>query len=114
MRILILLAILAPVAGLFIEKMDAEDARSNESHVESGSLRGQVVLHPDDVPAFPAPPDGFDVRRNNIPRGHFDLIEYDSKIVGTKRLMNVYTPPPGYSKDRQVSRALPAARHRRK
>jgi enterochelin esterase-like enzyme len=100
MRILILLAILAPIAGLLTEKMDAEDAPANESHVVSGTVRGQIVLHPDDVPAFPAPPDGFDVRRDHIPHGHVDLVEYNSKIVGTRRRMTVYTPP-GYSAGRK-------------
>jgi enterochelin esterase-like enzyme len=50
---------------------------------------------------FPAPPDGFDVRREGIDRGKVELIEYDSKVVaGVKRPAMVYTPP-GYSADRK-------------
>ena len=55
-----------------------------------------IVLGPDDKPAFPEPPDGFNVRRDNIPHGRMEMIEYDSKTVGTRRRMLVYTPP-GYS-----------------
>jgi enterochelin esterase-like enzyme len=55
-----------------------------------------IVLGPDDKPAFPDPPAGFDVKRGNIPHGKVEMIEYDSKTVGVKRRMQVYTPP-GYS-----------------
>ena len=59
-----------------------------------------VVLQPDDVPAFPEAPDAIFERRDAIPHGALELIEYDSKTVGTRRKMNVYTPP-GYSKDKK-------------
>ena len=55
-----------------------------------------VVLQPDDVPAFAEAPDAIFERREAIPHGKLELIEYDSKTVGTRRKMNVYTPP-GYS-----------------
>jgi len=45
-----------------------------------------------------AAPKGFDVRREGIDRGKVETVEYDSKSVGVKRKMVVYTPP-GYSKD---------------
>ena len=38
--------------------------------------------------------------REDIPHGKLEMIEYDSKTVGTRRKMNVYTPP-GYSKDKK-------------
>jgi len=60
------------------------------------ALNRPVVLGPDDKPAFDEPPAGFAVKRENIPHGKLEMIEYDSKTVGTKRKMNVYTPP-GYS-----------------
>ncbi len=50
---------------------------------------------PKDLPAAPA---GFDVRRDGIDRGKVETVEYDSKSVGAKRKMVVYTPP-GYSRD---------------
>jgi enterochelin esterase-like enzyme len=61
-----------------------------------GGFGGPITLNPDDKPAFDDPPPGIDRRREGIPRGKVELIEYDSKTVGTRRRMNVYTPP-GYS-----------------
>jgi enterochelin esterase-like enzyme len=43
-------------------------------------------------------PKGFDVKREDVKRGKVETVEYDSKTVGAKRKMVVYTPP-GYSKD---------------
>lgn len=63
-------------------------------------LGGPIVLNPDDVPAFPDPPPGFDAKREGIPHGRLEMMTYDSKSVGTVRKMQVYTPP-GYSKDRK-------------
>src|SRR5260370_30928404 len=42
----------------------------------------------------------FDVRRDKIEQGKVESVEYDSKTVGVKRKMVVYTPP-GYSKDKK-------------
>ena len=58
-----------------------------------------IVLKDDDKPAFPEPPAGWDVRREDAPHGKLEMIEYVSKTVGTKRKMNVYTPP-GYSAEK--------------
>jgi enterochelin esterase-like enzyme len=49
---------------------------------------------------FPAPPKGFDTRRDGIDRGKLETVEYDSTTVGVKRKAQVYTPP-GYSKDQK-------------
>src|SRR5262245_22563526 len=59
-----------------------------------------ITLAPDDKPAFPDPPAGFNARRDGVPHGKLELIEYDSKTVGTRRKMQVYTPP-GYSKEQK-------------
>lgn len=59
-----------------------------------------VVLGPDDKPAFPEPPAGFDAVRDNIPHGKREMITYESKTVGTTRKMQVYTPP-GYTTDKK-------------
>jgi enterochelin esterase-like enzyme len=61
---------------------------------------GPIVLGPDDKPAFDDPPAGFNTRREDIPHGKLEMIEYDSKTVGTTRKMQVYTPP-AYSKDKK-------------
>jgi enterochelin esterase-like enzyme len=71
----------------------------------SGQGRGRrggqpIVLNPDDVAAFPEPPAEIAVVRDGIPHGRLEMIEYDSKTVGTRRKMQVYTPP-GYSDDRK-------------
>jgi hypothetical protein len=65
-----------------------------------GGFGGPIVLGPDDKPASPDPPAGFDVQREGIPHGQLEMIEYDSKTVGATRKMQVYTPP-GYSKDKK-------------
>ena len=65
-----------------------------------GGFGGPIELGPDDKPAFPDPPAGFNVTRENIPHGELTPVEYDSKSLGTRRRMRVYTPP-GYSTDRK-------------
>jgi enterochelin esterase-like enzyme len=62
---------------------------------------GPIVLHEDDKPAFPPPPSGWDARREGIAHGKLEMIEYDSKSVGTRRHMNVYTPP-GYTPEKKL------------
>lgn len=59
-----------------------------------------IVLGPDDKPAFPAAPAGFDKPRNDVPKGNLSTVEYESKSVGTKRKMLVYTPP-AFSKEKR-------------
>ncbi|HEX3999378.1 MAG TPA: alpha/beta hydrolase-fold protein [Pirellulales bacterium] len=49
---------------------------------------------------LPPAPKGFDTPRDNIEHGKIDTIEYDSKTVGSKRPLVIYTPP-GYSKDKK-------------
>jgi enterochelin esterase-like enzyme len=61
---------------------------------------GPIVLGPDDKPAFDDPPAGINARREGIAHGRREMIEYDSKTVGTRRKMSVYTPP-GYTPDKK-------------
>jgi len=65
-----------------------------------GGFGGPIVLGPDDKAAFDDPPADVDKKRDNIPRGKLEMIEYESKTVGTTRKMQVYTPP-GYSPDKK-------------
>jgi len=66
-----------------------------------GGFGAPVTLSPEDnKEAFPKPPEGFDKVREGIPRGTLERVDYDSKTVGVKRWMEVYTPP-GYSKDKK-------------
>ena len=49
---------------------------------------------------FPVPPAGYDAVREGIPHGEVTVVEYDSRTLGTRRAMRVYTPP-GYSTARR-------------
>lgn len=61
---------------------------------------GQIKLNPDDVQAFPEPPEGINAERPGVAHGKLEMIEYDSKTVWTRRKLQVYTPP-GYSPDQK-------------
>jgi enterochelin esterase-like enzyme len=65
-----------------------------------GGFGGPIELGPDDKQTYADPPDSIVAKREDIPRGKLEMVEYDSKTVGTTRKMNVYTPP-GYSKDKK-------------
>lgn len=72
-------------------------AASREPRIRRGR---EIKLGPDDQPAFAEPPAGFADRREGIPHGQLEMIEYESKTVGTTRKMQVYTPP-GYTADKK-------------
>src|SRR5438045_2418797 len=42
---------------------------------------------------LPGAPKGFDQKREDIAHGKIETIEYDSKSVGTRRKMVIYTAP---------------------
>jgi enterochelin esterase-like enzyme len=65
-----------------------------------GGFGGPIELGPDDKRAFPEELQGFDRVRDGIPHGKLERVDYDSRTVGVKRWMQVYTPP-GYSADKQ-------------
>jgi enterochelin esterase-like enzyme len=75
-------------------------AAGERSRRGPGGFGGPIVLGPDDKAAFDDPPAGFNQKRDGIPHGKLEMVEYESKTVGTTRKMNVYTPP-GYSKDQK-------------
>jgi enterochelin esterase-like enzyme len=79
----------------------AQDKSQPESAPREPRIpRGNSKLNPDDKPAFPPPPAGWDQRRDGIPHGQLEMIDYESKTVGTRRKMNVYTPP-GYTPEKK-------------
>ena len=80
----------------------AQDRKPSQkaSRGEPRGFGGPIVLKPDDKPAFPEPPAGFDRKRDGVDHGRVEMIEYESKTVGTTRKMMVYTPP-GYTKDKK-------------
>ena len=47
-----------------------------------------------------AAPAGFDARREGVPAGLVERVEFDSKVTGGKRPASVYLPP-GYSTDKK-------------
>jgi enterochelin esterase-like enzyme len=65
-----------------------------------GGFGGPIELGPDDKPAFPEPPAGFNAKRDDVPHGEIKAVQYDSKSLGTHRQVRVYTPP-GYSTDKK-------------
>ena len=98
-----------------VAKREAADAPAQtapaQAAAESGGRRGggrggfgaPVTLSPEDnKEAFPKPPEGFDKIREGIAHGTLERVDYDSKSVGVKRWMEVYTPA-GYSKDKKYS-----------
>lgn len=83
-------------APLLFQASSTTAAAGDRPRRGSGGFGEPVVLGPDDKPAFDDPPAGFDVKREGIAHGRLEMIEYDSKTVGTRRKMQVYAPP-GYS-----------------
>ena len=58
-----------------------------------GGFGGPIELGPDDKQTYADPPESIVAVREDIPHGKLEMVEYDSKTVGTTRKMNVYTPP---------------------
>ncbi|MFG6489122.1 alpha/beta hydrolase [Roseateles sp. BYS78W] len=56
-------------------------------------LSWPIELHADDRPAFPPPAAGWNRPRDAIAHGRLEMVDYDSRTVGTRRHMLVYTPP---------------------
>jgi len=79
----------------------AQPAPAPEARRGAGrQFGGPIQLGPDDKPVFPDPAPDITQKREGIARGKLEMIEYDSKTVGTRRKMMVYTPA-GYSTDRK-------------
>lgn len=93
-----LIVLFGALASALAQESSAPPRDGAQPPSEPRRPRGQIVLHEDDVPAFPEPPEGWDQRRDDIPAGKLEMIDYESKTVGTTRRMNVYTPP-GYTTD---------------
>lgn len=79
----------------------AECQRHQPGHARQPALLAFGTVHAvaqSSDASFPAPPEGFDGRRDSIDHGKLELVEYDSTTVGIKRKARVYTLP-GYSAD---------------
>jgi enterochelin esterase-like enzyme len=91
------ISLLAPIASAADGKANPKDAALPDPKT---AFAHPIVLGPDDKPTFNTPPAGFNARRDGIAHGTLEMVEYDSKTVGTKRRMQIYTPP-GYTTDRK-------------
>ena len=107
MKFHLILAALAFLPGMVaaqeasgIQNAEAGKAQENPGRGRGRGFGSPIVLGEDDKPAFMAPQDDFDKARDGIAHGKLEMVEYDSKSVGTKRKANVYTPP-GYSTDKK-------------
>ena len=89
-----------PTPEPIVQASSPPPAASSRPGRRPGGFGGPITLGPDDPPAFDDPPAGFNVKRDNVSHGRLEMIEYDSKTVGSKRKMQVYTPP-GYSKEKK-------------
>lgn len=78
----------------------SESRENRRERRRGGGFGGPIELGPDDKQIYPDPEDAIVETRNDIPHGKLEMIEYESKTVGTTRKMYVYTPP-GYSADRE-------------
>ncbi|MEP0345430.1 alpha/beta hydrolase-fold protein [Rhodopirellula bahusiensis] len=77
-----------------------DDTNSERPRRQRGGFGGPVELGPDDKQTHPDPPGDIADKRENVPHGKLEMIEYESKTVGTTRKMNIYTPP-GYSEEKK-------------
>lgn len=99
-RFVLLAALLLSPSWLFSQDNGANRDRPQPGRRGPGGFGGPVELGPDDKQVYPDPDDRIVARRDDIPHGRLELVEYDSKTVGTRRRMNVYTPP-GYSAEKK-------------
>jgi len=79
-----------------VAKREAPPAPAAGQPGRGGRGNQPIVLGPDDKPAVPPAPEGFNTPREGLSHGKIEVVEYDSKSVGNKRKTLVYTPP-GYS-----------------
>ena len=93
--IIFILASLSLAGSLTVRSADEPAAPAGQNR--SARTPRPIVLGPDDKAAFPAAPAGFDEKRDGIPQGKLEMVEYKSTTVGTNRHMLIYTPP-RYSK----------------
>ena len=96
-RIFVVLIVL--MASALCQAQDTSPADATARRGPRGFGR-PINLGPDDKQAFPDPPAGFNMKRDGIAHGKLEIVEYDSKTVGARRKMQVYSPP-GYSPDRK-------------
>jgi enterochelin esterase-like enzyme len=79
-------------------------APPNVLQAQRGGVPNLTAAEPmgpvENLDAYPVPPEGFSVARDGMPHGDVRLLEYDSRTLGIRRPLRVYTPP-GYSSARK-------------
>ena len=96
--ILILIASL-PLVSVVGQAQEQNPERPRQGR-RGGGFGVPIELGPDDKQTFPDPADSIVKKRDGIPHGKLEMIDYESKAVGTTRKMNIYTPP-GYSSEKK-------------
>jgi enterochelin esterase-like enzyme len=84
---------------LFQDTAPAPVAQPPRPQGRPGGFGGPITLGPDDVQTLAEPPAEINAMKD-VPHGKLELVEYESKTVGTRRKVNVYTPP-GYDKTKK-------------
>jgi enterochelin esterase-like enzyme len=86
--------------GYVFAQDETADSQGPRRDRPRGAFGRPIELGPDDKQAYGDPADSIDDKRDGIPHGKLEMIEYQSKTVGTTRRMNVYTPP-GYQPEQK-------------
>lgn len=79
---------------------EAPNAQPSSREGARNPFGGPIELGPEDKQLYEDPADQIVEVREGIPRGKLEMIDYESKTVGTTRKMNVYTPP-GYTSEKR-------------
>ena len=97
----------APRAPAPTAALPQDTAQAPQAGAPATGRAGQMQLssptplaETENLDVYPAAPEGFNVARENIPHGEVKVVEYDSKTLGLRRMLRVYTPP-GYTADRK-------------
>ncbi len=101
MRTLLILILLGTfqIASVVVHAQEQNPEQPRQGR-RGGGFGGPIELGPDDKQTYPDPADSIVEKREDIPHGKLEMIDYESKTVGTTRKMNVYTPP-GYSSEKK-------------
>ena len=99
LRVMVI-ALLFFVWGQPASSQDEKDRPQPPAGRRGGGFGGPIELGPDDVAVYVAPPEEFKQVRESVPHGKLEMVDYESKTVGTTRKMQVYTPP-GYTTEKK-------------
>ena len=90
----------APQGASQAPQADAPGAPASGRAGQMQLTSATPLAETENLDVYPAPPEGFNVAREHIPHGEVKVVEYDSKTLGLRRMLRVYTPP-DYTRDRK-------------